>query len=164
MKKLFILIAIVVMIIGCAKKSGDDFTNYGSKLVREKFISTQKLIEQKKDLKWREVAVKGEIASVCTKSGRRIGLKINDTTEVHIFSIDDDTPFVFPKECVGKNAKVVGVFQIKDDFAKITHNGNAEHDKDKNHEKHDNSKEEEHHNPSGKKYIIKARGVNIYGM
>lgn len=151
MRKLLILLSILMIFISCGKKKTEKFTNFGSQITATKFISPQELINQKDNLEWREIAVKGKISSVCVHSGRRISLKVNDSTEVNIFSIDDNKPFVFPKEkCLGKQAEVVGIFQIKDEFLERSAN--------------DETEEHEHNNKNGKVYLIKANGVNIYGL
>ena len=163
MRKLFVLISIVIIFIGCGKNKTEKFTNFGSVINETKFISPQELMNQKDNLVWREVAVKGKISSVCVHSGRRIGLKVNDSTEVNVFSINDDKPFVFPKEkCIGKQTEVIGIFQIKDEFPE--HSENGETDKDKNHNEVKKSDEHEHQHKNGKVYIIKATGMNIYGL
>nr|MDA3871747.1 hypothetical protein [Candidatus Neomarinimicrobiota bacterium] len=130
MRKLLVLLSIFMIFISCGKNKTENFTNFGSTINETKFITPQELIDQKDNLKWREVAVKGKIISICEHSISLIGLKVNDTTEVNVFSIDNDKPFVFPKEkCIGKRAKVVGIFQIKDGFPNSSNNEESiEHD------------------------------------
>lgn len=154
MRKLLVLLSILLIFIGCGKKKSGNFTNFGSPINETEFITAGELINQKDNLNWREVAIKGEISSVCVHSGRKIGLKINDSTEVNVFSFNDDKPFEFPKEkCIGKSAEVVGIFQIKEGFPNHSESDEmAEHD------------ENEHHDKNEKVYIIKATGVNIYGL
>ncbi len=173
MRKLLVLLSILMIFISCEKNKTEKFTNFGSPINETKFITPQELIDQKDNFEWREVAVKGKISSVCVHSGRRITLKANDSTEVKVFSIDDDKPFVFPKEkCIGKQAEVVGIFQIKDGFPDSSNNEESvEHDeynedleKVEEHEEGKKTKEYEHNDKNGKIYIIKATGVNIYGL
>jgi len=162
MRKLFIILSVSIILFSCGKKKSEKFTNFGLPINKTEFITPKKLISQKDNLNWREVAVKGEISSVCVNSGNRISFKVNDSTEVNVSSMNDDKPFVFPKECVGKNAEVVGVFQIKEGFTEHLHDEDAEHSEDAKHD--ENEKEEQHHKSDGKVYIIKATGVNIYGL
>jgi len=173
MRKLLVLLSIFMIFISCEKNKTENFTNFGSTINETKFITPQELIDQKDNLEWREVAVKGKIISVYEHSISLIGLKVNDSTEVNVFSIDNDKPFVFPKEkCIGKQAEVVGIFQIKDGFPKHSENEKADKDnkgkvkteRDEIYKESEKTKEYEHNDKNGKVYIIKATGVNIYGI
>ncbi len=161
MRKLLVLLSILMIFISCEKNKTENFTNFGSTINETKFITPQELIAQKDNLEWREVAVKGKIISVCEHSISLIDLKVNDSTEVNVFNIDNDRPFVFPKEkCIGKQAEIVGIFQIKDGFPKHSENEKA----DKDNKGKVKTEEYEHNDKNGKVYIIKATGVNIYGI